>query len=109
PKRKHNLPAGVSMDIDRHGNPRFYFRKQGAAKVRLHERPGTDEFKDEVACARLGLPYKDRAAKIETTSKAAAGTLRWLVDEYERRNRARVSSDLMDRRYRMLIEICGSK
>lgn len=109
PKRKHNLPAGVSMDMDRHGNPRFYFRKQGAAKVRLHERPGTDAFKDEVACARLGLPYKEHAGEASGTAlKAAAGSLRWLVDEYERRNRGRVSTDLMDRRYRMLVEICDS-
>lgn len=110
PKRKHNLPAGVSMDIDRHGNPRFYFRRLGAPKVRLRERPGTDAFKDEVASARLGLPYKAPAEKsVAKTSGAAAGTLRWLVDEYERRNRARISPDLMDRRYRMLIEICSSK
>lgn len=106
-KRKHNLPAGVTVDYDRHKNPRFYFRKQGAPKVRLRETPGTDAFKDEVACARLGLAYKATIDKqtIEQ-AKASKGSLRWLVDEYERRNRKRITSDLMDRRYRMLVEIC---
>jgi integrase len=108
-KRKHNLPAGVSVDFDRHGNPRFYFRRLGAPKIRLRETPGTDAFKDEVACARLGLPYKEVVAKQEAdNAKAAKDSLRWLVDEYERRNRKRVTADLMDRRYRMLIEICDT-
>lgn len=107
-KRKHNLPAGVSVDFDRHGNPRYYFRRQGAPKVRLRETPGTDAFKDEVACARLGLPYKETAAQAVTGAKASKDSLRWLVEEYERRNRSRVTGDLMDRRYRMLVEICDT-
>lgn len=106
-KRKHNLPPGVTIDFDRHGNARLYFRRQGSPKIRLREMPGTDAFKDEVACARLGLPYKETAARPTTTgTKAPKDSLRWLVDEYERRNRKRVTDDLMSRRYRMLIEIC---
>lgn len=106
-KRKHNLPAGVSVDFDRHGNARFYFRRQGAPKVRLRETPGTDAFKDEVACARLGLPYKETTAQAQAAdTKAPKDSLRWLVEEYERRNRNRITGDLMDRRYRMLVEIC---
>lgn len=108
PKRMNNLPPGVSYDPDRHGNPRYYFRRQGQPKVRLHETPGTDAFRDEVACARLGISFAVKA-KTETPARPAEDSLRWLVDEYERRNRSRVSADLMERRHRMLIEICDSQ
>lgn len=107
-QRKHNLPPGVTVDYDRHKNARFYFRRPGFPKIRLREKPGSDAFKDEVACARLGVPYKEAAPKPALRPKVVKDSLRWLVDEYERRNRARISVGLMDRRYRMLIEICES-
>ena len=34
----------VIEDVDRHGNIRFYFRRRGEPKVRLHGLPGSDEF-----------------------------------------------------------------
>ena len=109
--RKYKLPHGVSPDFDRHGNMRLYFRAYKKPKIRLYETPGTDEFEQEVAHARLGIPYgkseTQPAAAIEQQSKE--GSLRWLVDEYERRKRPEISADLMDRRYRMLIEICDSQ
>lgn len=107
-RRKHNLPSGVTVDFDRHGNARYYFRAIGRPKIRLREKPGTEPFKDEVACARLGIPPIKRIDKPRPT-KANPGSLRWLVEEYERRNRKRISSDLMDRRHRLLIEICNTK
>jgi len=107
--RKHNLPTGVSVDYDRHGNPRYYFRRTGHPKVRLREKPGTDGFKDEVACARLGMPFQAPTVATTNEPKIIKGSLRWLVEEYEKRNRNRVSQELMERRYRMLMEICESK
>ncbi|MBP0438458.1 tyrosine-type recombinase/integrase [Tianweitania sediminis] len=109
--RKHNLPPGVSVDFDSRGNPRYYFRRQGHQKVRLRETPGTDAFKDEVACARLGIPHEAKAKEDKGAARPAVinGSLRWLADEYERRNRKRITPDLMERRYRMLMEICDSQ
>ena len=34
----------VTKDHDRHGNVRFYFRRPGKPKIRLHGLPGSDEF-----------------------------------------------------------------
>lgn len=34
----------VTKDRDRHGNVRFYFRRPGKPKIRLHGLPGSDEF-----------------------------------------------------------------
>ena len=34
----------VTKDRDRHGNLRFYFRRPGKPKIRLHGLPGSDEF-----------------------------------------------------------------
>ena len=36
----------VVMDVDRHGNTRYYFRKKGFPKVRLRGIPGSREFMD---------------------------------------------------------------
>jgi len=58
PKQLIHLPKYVVSDPDRHGNQRYYFRAPGRPKVRLTETPGTEEFHNEVACARRGEPYK---------------------------------------------------
>ena len=34
----------ITKDRDRHGNLRFYFRRPGKPKIRLHGLPGSDEF-----------------------------------------------------------------
>ena len=34
----------VYEDVDRHGNVRLYFWRKGQRKVRIRERPGSDEF-----------------------------------------------------------------
>lgn len=82
------LPKGVSHDRDRHGNVRLYFRAPGRKKVRLLEKPGTKAFEDEVASARLGIPYRkpDEPPAAQPVGKAApAGTFLWLVQEYKAR------------------------
>lgn len=107
--KKTNLPQGVSLDRDRHGNARYYFRTTGRPKVRLHEAPGTREFDQEIACARLGIPYSNAKAPQISKNAAAKGSLDWLVQEYNRRAASQVSADLMGRRVRMLEEVCDSR
>jgi len=41
----------VVSDRDRHGNVRYYFRRKGQKKVRLHGIPGSKEFMDAYALA----------------------------------------------------------
>lgn len=107
-----DLPKGVSVDRDRHGNVRLYFRAAGRSKVRLTEKPGTKDFDEEVACARLGVPYKPKTAKPDTPAgrkDAAEGTLQWLVGQYRSRIGQRVNPTLLSRRLRVLEEICDSQ
>lgn len=106
------LPKGVVIDRDfRRKEPRYYFRAVGRPKVRLREQPGTPEFEHEVACARLGVPYvkgDQQKAISPVAPPAVKGTLRWLLQEYKRRARGTITVDLMERRVRMLEEICES-
>ena len=65
----------VVEDKDRHGNVRLYYRRPGHKKVRLREKPGTDEFLAE---------YRAAASGKLTTSKTPApapknDSLEWLV------------------------------
>ncbi|HEY6630520.1 MAG TPA: site-specific integrase [Rhizobiaceae bacterium] len=104
------LPKGVSVDRDRHGNARLYFRAPGRPKVRLREIPETNEFDAEVACARLGIEYhrKDRTPDPELPKGKTApdGTFLWLVQQYKARST--ISAALMAKRARLLEEICES-
>lgn len=107
------LPKGVSPDRDRHGNVRLYFRAAGRSKVRLHEMPGTKAFDDEVACARLGIPYESKSTQeavpaAPQRSITVAGSLDWLVHQYKTRAKTRMDQDQLDRRIRLLEEICDS-
>lgn len=104
------LPKGVTVDRDRRDNVRLYFRARGRAKVRLKEAPGTKAFDDEVACARIGVPYVAAGAAEQELPKgkpAPEGTLLWLVQQYKAR--AKISMAVMARRARLLEEICDSK
>ncbi len=106
----NKLPKGVSVDRDRFQNVRLYFRKTGHPKVRLHEKPGTQAFEREVACARLGLPYEpENTAQKSSIAKARSGSLQWLLEEYKRRARGTVTDDTFSRRVTMIEEICGSR
>lgn len=104
------LPKGVSLDRDwRTREPRYYFRAPGHKKVRLHQAPGTDEFADEVACARLGIPYvppgDKPAPKPHAPHEVKAGTIDWLIGEYKSRTVGKVNPLLWSRRANMLEEI----
>lgn len=114
PETPNKLPKGVSVDRDfRKNEPRYYFRAAGRPKVRLRETPGTKEFEDEVACARLGIPYSPKgvvpSAKPSAPQTAKEGTLEWLALEYKRRIGSTINPKLYGRRARMYEEICESR
>lgn len=106
---KH-LPKGVSVDRDRHKNVRLYFRAPGRSKVRLREEPGTKAFEEEVACARLGVPYiKPGAEPAKSPRKANEGTFQWLLEQYKARAASTVTVKVWRARIVVLDEICNSK
>jgi integrase len=70
----------LKEDVDRYGNVRIYFRRQGQRKIRLHETPGTPEFLAEYRDAVEGRTQP--APMVRRRAKAAKDTLRWLVEEY---------------------------
>lgn len=103
------LPKHVVVDRDRHNNVRLYYRVPGSPKVRLRETPGTKAFDDEVACARMGLPYQSPdKIKHDPRSKAVEGTFLWLVQEYKKRELGKLAPAGAARRSRVLDEICLS-
>lgn len=99
---------GLVFDRDRHGNPRYYFRRAGQKKVRIKAVPGTDAFREEVRCAELGIPFAGNAAapKPLPNPGAKSGSLKWLCLEYVRRNRDGWSKAYADGVEARLAEIC---
>ncbi|MDI7924560.1 tyrosine-type recombinase/integrase [Ferirhizobium litorale] len=76
----------------------------------MHETPGTPAFDEEVACARLGVPYvpagekpKPEATLVRTP---AEGSVDWLLTEYKRRVEGKINGILLGRRSRMLEDVC---
>lgn len=111
PKSHTKLPRYVVYDPDRHGNARYYLRMPGKPKVRLRETPGTAAFEEEIAAARLGLPYgekSDEKAATSASAPATKGSLRWLVEQYKRRGVGTVSDKTFQNRLKLLEEICRS-
>ncbi len=53
----------VVADRDRHGNVRYYFRRKGEKKVRLHGIPGSKEFMDVYQKALSGLEKSTSAGR----------------------------------------------
>ena len=50
----NELPEYVSFDPDRHGNPRYYFRRFGR-RIRLREFVGTQAFIEEIGRAEVAI------------------------------------------------------
>src|SRR5689334_482940 len=67
----------VVRDRDRHGNWRYYMRRQGRKKVRLRAAPGTPEFDDEYKAALLS-----GAGPEPGLTEVTPRTYRWLVQRY---------------------------
>ena len=51
----------VVSDRDRHGNVRYYFRRKGEKKIRLHGLPGSKEFMDAYSAALASGNYRPAA------------------------------------------------
>lgn len=76
----------VHEDVDRHGNVRLYFRRRkGEPKIRILERPGTEEFSrryhELLEAAEAGQLRSSKTDKAETITH---GSFRWLCTEYFR-------------------------
>lgn len=70
------LPPHVQTERTRHGKLVFYFRKgPGAPRIRLPE-PGSADFPAAYAAALSNTP--------KPASKAAGGSMEWLIDAYKR-------------------------
>jgi integrase len=113
----------VVYDPDRHGNPRYYFRKRGLKKARLRAPHGTRAFLEEFRLAYNGdHPAQKKATQAPAAAVAGTvdilppvrkdpskGTLAWLFNEYEQR--AQKFKDLGDttksRRRTVIDEICA--
>jgi site-specific recombinase XerD len=104
---------GVVKDTDRHGNVRVYFRPTEGPKVRLHEPYDSAEFHEELACARLGLPYKKASDQADgpEISKIRRGSFGWLTENYLSRAPMADSTRAQKRRVLTAIgdETCLSK
>src|ERR1700680_5282752 len=69
----------VVEDIDRHGNVRVYFRREGQPKIRLFEMPGTPAFDAEYQRAFNG---EVKLASASQHTVWMPGTLGWLCAQY---------------------------
>ena len=101
---------GLVYDPDRNGNDRYYFRRKGQKKIRIHSAFGTDAFREEIRCAELGIPYQptvaSRPANTKPNPKAKPGSLKWLSLEFIRRNQDSWSEGYRNAIEGVLTEIC---
>ena len=67
----------VVEDIDRHGNVRLYFRRNGQPKIRLIGLPGTEEFMNAYKAAMAGSGEAPRQ-----TRSVARGSFRYVCQAY---------------------------
>lgn len=93
---KRWLPEHVTAYKDRHGKPRYRFRRTGYRTHHFKAQPGTEEFRAEYAACM--------AAKQEPDERYAHGTLDWLVAQYYRTPRWREMQESSKRTYRGIIE-----
>lgn len=82
-----DLPKYVIRDVDRRGVTRYYLRRPGQSKVRIHGEPGTPAFEASYRAAIEGAEARADAQKpviVEKVIPARNNTLGWLVDQYLR-------------------------
>jgi integrase len=104
------------FDPDRHGNPRYYFRRKGQRKIRLRAEPGSAEFLEEFRRAYNGDHADQQAAPAPGVEILAPirknppkGSLAWLFNEYEQRSEAfkNLGKTTRDRRRVVMDQICA--
>src|SRR5262249_46753712 len=87
----------ITKDRDRHGKLRFYFRRPGKPKIRLHGPPGSEEFLSA---------YK--AALAESKGVKSEKSFDWLCERYYKSARFRALEEYTQRRKRTVLdEICN--
>src|SRR5262249_28457622 len=87
----------ITKDRDRHGNLRFYFRRPGKPKIRLHGMPGSEEFL---------AAYK--AALAERQGVKSEKSFEWLCDRYYKSAHFRsLDESTQGRKRTVLDEICN--
>jgi Phage integrase family. len=100
----------ITIDKDRHGNERVYFRKRGRPKIRLREKVGSEQFHEEYRCALLGIEYVKEVAPQKAVApklgRPAVGTFRWLVQEYMRREVSTQAASTRRQKELRFAEIC---
>src|SRR5215469_2510442 len=69
-------PPHLSHERNRHGTPVWYVRV-GGKRIRIRETYGTPEFDAAYQAALAGNAIVKKAAP-----EVAAGTLKWLIDQY---------------------------
>jgi integrase len=74
-------PKFIWEDVDRHGNVRVYFCRQGQRKIRIHVLPDSPEFWAAYAAAAQGRPLPVPGTELRRM-RATEGTLRWLCLAY---------------------------
>lgn len=100
---------GLVKDVDRFKNVRYYLRRPGQPKVRIHSPYGTDDFREEVRCAELGIAFAGAPKPASTRSPAAkVGSLKWLSLQYIHRAGGDWSPDYRSMVDRVLTLVCAS-
>jgi integrase len=98
-RSRSGLPKYVSADRDRHGNLRFYFRREGRPKVRLHGTPYSPEWT---------AAYHAALAETTATGTKAENSLDWLCDRYYKSPKFRELEENTKRNTRAILhEICN--
>lgn len=90
----------VQREVTRHGKTVWYFRRGDGPRIRLHGEYESPEWLRDYERA-----YRDETPLPKT--KAAKGTLQWLVSQYEESGRfARLSPETQKMRKRILAKVC---
>lgn len=98
-------------DPDRHGNPRYYFRRKGQKKIRIRAEPGSAAFLEEFKAAYTGAITTQVAAVGNTDAirkDPPKGSLAWLLNQYERcQDFKKLGDTTRKRRSVVMDEICA--
>jgi hypothetical protein len=93
-------PKYITREVGRDGVERFYYRRPGQKKIRIHGLPWTPSFMAEYDAAKAGSSRRHN--KI-------AGTFRWLCDQYFTSAEFRALDDEISKPKRRngLLKICS--
>lgn len=69
----------LSIEKNRHGNTRYYYRAPGMLRVRLYAEPDTPEFYEEIARAKRNAVPKDA----DKTAARPPGSLGFVIKHYK--------------------------